>query len=262
MQEEFANYIITKDIRFKHAKGMRDIIGQELHTYHEIFFFIDGDTEFVSEYGTQKLLPLTTLIIPKNTFHCFEVHCDEKEYQRCVLNFGSVFELDEIINIKLKHIFITKSKKIADIFIKMKDLEKSHLSQIEKELLIKAFFIEILVELEYEENYRFDSDISPIASKIISYINQNIEKTLSVEELSSKLYISKSHLSHIFKKHLRIPLHKYILERRLILANTKIKNGIPAMQAATESGFSDYSGFYKQYKKMFGFAPTKTKNGF
>ena len=119
MQEEFANYIITKDIRFKHAKGMRDIIGQELHTYHEIFFFIDGDTEFVSEYGTQKLLPLTTLIIPKNTFHCFEVHCDEKEYQRCVLNFGSVSELDEIINIKLKHIFITKSKKIADIFIKM-----------------------------------------------------------------------------------------------------------------------------------------------
>ena len=262
MTDEFENYIITNNIRFKHAKGMRDIIGKEIHSYHEIFFFIGGDAEFISEYGTQKLLPNTTVIIPKNSFHCFVVNGKENEYHRCVLNFNNVPELDEIISNKLKRVFISDSQNICELFIKMKELENSFLSQIEKELLLKAFFIQILVCLKSEDDYRFDSAISSTVSKILSYINQNIEKPLSAAKLSNELYISESHLYHIFKKELNIPVHRYILERRLIIANAKIKSGIPSTRAATESGFQDYSGFFRQYKKMFGFAPTKTKNEF
>ena len=44
-----------------------------------------------------------------------------------------------------------------------------------------------------------------------------------------------------------------------IRANKKIKNSVPRTQAAIECGFHDYSGFYKQYKKMFGVVPRECK---
>lgn len=78
--------------------------------------------------------------------------------------------------------------------------------------------------------------------------------------LSEKMHVSPSYLSHVFEKDLQISLHKYVLEKRLILANKKIKQSVNPTIAASECGFGDYSGFYRQYKKMFGVSPTKTKS--
>ena len=54
-------------------------------------------------------------------------------------------------------------------------------------------------------------------------------------------------------------IHKYVLEKRLILENKKIRQSVNPTVAASESGFADYSGFYRQYKKMFGVSPAKSK---
>lgn len=69
--------------------------------------------------------------------------------------------------------------------------------------------------------------------------------------------ISPSSLSHIFKEEMNIPLHKFIMKKRLINAYHKIQSGEKATVAAAESGFNDYSGFYKQYKKMFNVTPSE-----
>ena len=259
MSEEFARFIVTKEIRFKYAKGMRDIFGKELHVYHEILFFIAGYAEFVSELGARKLSPFTTVIIPKDTFHSFVVHGNEADYCRCVLNFESVSELDELISSKLKNVFITTNENLKELFVKMQALESSTFSQLEREILLKALFAQILVALNEHENSFFDVLINTLTEQVLAYIDQNIEKSLSVRSLANMLYISESYLAHVFKKDLRISIHKYILEKRLIIANNKIKKGIPAMQAAAECGFQDYSGFYRQYKKMFGISPLDTK---
>lgn len=259
MSEEFARVIVTRDIRFKHAKGMRDIYGKELHVYHEIFFFIAGDAAFVSELGTRKLSPFTTVIIPKDTFHSFVVYGSEADYCRCVLNFESVSELDELINAKLKNVFVTTDINVTELFLKMQALEGSALSQLEREILLKALFAQLLVVLNEKESSFFDVLISPLTEQALACIEQNIENPLSAKKLANMLYISESYLAHVFKKDLHISIHKYILEKRLILANSKIKKGLPAMQAAAECGFQDYSGFYRQYKKMFGVSPLDSK---
>lgn len=260
MSGEFAKYIRTNEIRFKHAKGMRDIIGNEIHPYHEIFFFIGGDAEFISESGTEKLLPFTTVVIPKETFHCFVVLGDEKDYCRCVFNFENVSELDDIIDEKMTKIFLTREQDITELFLKLKDLTDENLTENEKHILIKSLFAQILIYLK-EQKYRYlESGITTITQEAISYINENIEKPLTVTILAKHLHISQSHLAHVFKNDLHIPIHKYILEKRLILANKKIKNSINSTQAALECGFQDYSGFYKQYKKMFGVPPSKNKS--
>ena len=39
----------------------------------------------------------------------------------------------------------------------------------------------------------------------------------------------------------------------------KISSGTPAVIAASECGFNEYSNFYRQYKKIFGISPSNTK---
>ena len=74
--------------------------------------------------------------------------------------------------------------------------------------------------------------------------------------------VSPSTLTHSFKKDMNISVYRYILKKRLVLAQQKILSGEPAQKAALDCGFNDYSGFYKQYKKTFGIAPSRQENFF
>lgn len=259
MSGEFAKFIKTNEIKFKYAKGMRDIIGNEIHPYHEIFFYISGDAKFISEEGPERLLPFTTVFIPKETFHCFVVSGDEKDYCRCVFKFENVSELDAIISERMNKIFLSRDETLRELFMKLKELTDTSLSKTEKDILLKAIFAQILVYSKEQEQRSFESHIHPITEKIVEYVEKNIDKPLNITALANELYISESHLAHIFKRDLHISVHKYILEKRLVLANNKIKSSVNPTQAALDCGFQDYSGFYKQYKKRFGISPSKSK---
>jgi len=83
----------------------------------------------------------------------------------------------------------------------------------------------------------------------------NLNGDLSIESLAAKFYMSKYHLMHKFKKQTGFTLHSYILQKRLIKADTLIRSGTPVSQACEQSGFNDYSSFVRAYKKMFSTLP-------
>ena len=259
MLKEFEKIIQTEEIFFKYAKGMRDVVGKELHTYNEILFFISGDVEFISEKGKETLVPNTAIIIPKETFHQFIVLGDNTDYIRCVFNFETVAELDTLIASKINKIMLTQNDKINDLFKSLTVIESMNLSEIETNILLKSLFAEILVAIKTKDSIFLNegSFFNPKVEAAISFINKNIQQPLTVPDIAASLNISDSHLAHIFKNDMHISVHKYILKKRLLLAHKKIQNSTPPMQAAIESGFNDYSGFYTQFKKMFGFSPSK-----
>ena len=261
MDEIYTKFIRTEEIRFKHAKGMRDIFGKEMHPYHEIFLFMGGEAEFISETGKEKLVPDTIVIIPKETFHQFVVWGPEKEYHRCVFNFDEVNELNQLIAVKLDRIRLILSDELAELFGKLRELADTPLEQMETNILMKSLFAQILVGIPQEdmEGKRRISVFHEITERALVLINKNISAQLSIDRLAEELHISVSQLAHVFKKDLHISVHKYILEKRLILANKKIKSGISATQVASECGFHDYSGFYRQYRKMFGISPSGSR---
>ncbi|MBQ8837321.1 MAG: helix-turn-helix domain-containing protein [Clostridia bacterium] len=254
----FAEYIRSKDIIFKHAKGMRDIIGLEFHPYHEIFLFIGGDAEFISDSFRAPLSPRTVVIIPKESFHTFVVHGAEEDYHRYVFNFTDVPTLGKLIDEKMKSICLfPATDEMCALFEKLG--ENINEDAYKRELRLRAVFTEVLLEAETSayEHAATTSSVHPVITEAIRFINTNISSIATVEDVALAVNLSPSYLSHIFARELHISPHRYILEQKLILANRKIEGGTGAVQAAAELGFGNYSGFYKMYKKMFGFPPSK-----
>lgn len=256
MSNEFAKFLSVGDILFKYARGMRDIKGKEIHSFHEILFFMGGQALFVCESGSTVLSPYTAVIIPKGTFHSFITDKNEDEYTRLAINFERISELDELIDMKFKCIHFCSDDALVGILLKMKGLFDVPLYEVEQKALLKAYLTEALVNIRCDAPYSPTDTLSSIVKEALTFIGENLCDDVSVSKIARVLHVSPSNLSHLFKKELHIPLHRYILEKRLILANRKLQEGLNPTQVANLCGFKDYSGFYKQYKKMFGTSPS------
>jgi AraC-like DNA-binding protein len=95
---------------------------------------------------------------------------------------------------------------------------------------------------------------------ILRYLNNNLYKPVSLDELSGEFYISKNHLNVIFRRETGTTINHYIRMKRLTQARQEIRNGCTAEEAAYKVGFNDYSNFYRAYKTFFGIMPSDKAN--
>jgi len=109
-----------------------------------------------------------------------------------------------------------------------------------------------------DEKYNYH--ISRI-NRVIDYIDCNLDKQLTLEELSACGQFSKYHFHRIFKSIVGESLFRYILRLRLeksanlLLNHPKEKIGIIAIQC----GFSDVSIFTRNFKKYYRRSPSVFK---
>ena len=256
MNKLFDNRIESENIIFRYASGKSIESGREFHIYHEIIYLIDGDAEFISENMHTDINPNTLIIIPKETYHKVIIHGNQEQYHRCTI---SLYENSEMRCLIEK---CTKNTAILPVDIDMEFLLERLSANTNNEnaaLLLKATVILLLDKISEKRSAdSTENRQNPVIKNALSYINDNINKKITTSEIAKNCMVSESALSHIFKKEFNITIHKFVIKKKLINARNKIKAGIPSTLAATECGFNDYSGFYKQYKKMFGSLPSDT----
>ena len=85
----------------------------------------------------------------------------------------------------------------------------------------------------------------------LDIIDEKYTENLSVENIANLLYVSPSTLSHKFSKELNISVYQYITKKRLSVAHELIWQGESLKNAALDSGFNDYSCFYRLYRKYY-----------
>ena len=258
MQQKFSKFVYDEMCTYKHAMGTSAAPSREFHNYHEILLFVGGKTTFLSEEKRIPLSPYQTVIIPKETYHQF-INVTDEEYHRCVFSFYDVPELEELIG-KCMHCarVIEAGNEQKMLFRKMNEIVDSDCSEREKQVLMHALLAIVLSEVSRDHSDVQDgSKPSEITSRSIELINADICGRVSIPELSKRLNVSVSTLTQTFKKDMNISVYQYVLRKKLILAQQKIQEGETATAAALHCGFNDYSSFYKQYKKMFGVAPSE-----
>jgi AraC-like DNA-binding protein len=90
---------------------------------------------------------------------------------------------------------------------------------------------------------------------IFNTINDHYTEHLDPDKIAADLFISRSQFDRIIKQATGITLWHYVTTKRLIRARHLMHEGVMIKEAASRSGFSDYSTFYKAYTKWNGTPP-------
>lgn len=250
----------SEDLYLRYAKGPSIENGREFHTYNEILFIPEINGKLITENGDFKICDGSLIVIPKEAFHHLEITCPDR-YTRFCFNFENIRGLDEAIEACTQKICVIEKpgEKITALFNSMLSIFDE--SEADKGILIHAVFSEILIYLKKELKYGTvtkSRDENSVIYKALKYINKNYCNNISISDISESLNISPSSLSHIFKKSLNISVYKYITDKRMVLAKKLLNSGTPPTAVCDKCGYTDYTVFYRIYKKHYGISPKKT----
>lgn len=94
-----------------------------------------------------------------------------------------------------------------------------------------------------------------LVSKILEYVDKNISRWITVEEIADVVNYSAGYSSKVFKLITGESLNQYMLKKRIEHAEYLIRNGESIVEASEQTGFDNYSYFYKAFKKIKGTSP-------
>ncbi len=273
--EEAKRGYLECDFRLFHLKDRKSMqFESHYHDFDKIIIFISGNVTYLVEGKAYKLSPWDILLIGRNEMHK-PVIDPEEIYERMVIWVNPEF-LDKHSNeqCRLEECFRTAAESgynllrtgpetlrdIKRLLNNMKDSCNS--GEFGSRILQNSLFLQLVVKLnrifagiDREEKQPIDMEYDETVRSIIEYINSHLEEELSIDSIAEKYFISRYYLMHNFKKHTGYSLHNYILQKRLILAGSLVKNGMPATEASIRSGFSDYSNFIRAFKRMYSLSP-------
>ena len=94
-----------------------------------------------------------------------------------------------------------------------------------------------------------------LVNRVLEYINSHYSEELNLDDLANRFFISKYHLSREFGRIVGRPGHRYIIQKRLVVAKQMLSDGMPSSEAYQHCGFGDYSSFYRAFRAEYGTSP-------
>jgi AraC-like DNA-binding protein/mannose-6-phosphate isomerase-like protein (cupin superfamily) len=241
-----------------------------VHDEYEILYVLEGkvlyniiDKQYVLESGDM-------ILIPMNTLH--KIANPDAKTKRIVLSFSNEYishystEKTNLLNvfnkIKITNIhkisFKNQLKKILETNLKqLCELFKS--KEYGADILYNSKFTQtiLLINNEFQsirEDYIPNEDDATI-SLITKYIDDNIDKKITLSDISKFTSLSISRVAHLFKEKTGITIVQYITKKRLVLAKHLLGKGIPIHHIYGECGFQDYTSFFRSFKKEYNITP-------
>lgn len=94
-----------------------------------------------------------------------------------------------------------------------------------------------------------------LVCEILEYINQNINKEITIDELSSLFYFNKTYIMKRFKKEIGITIHSYINHIRIYNSLLEFNNNSYILNIALRNGFNSLEYFSETFKNIMGVSP-------
>ena len=101
----------------------------------------------------------------------------------------------------------------------------------------------------------FEAEKPTMINSLIEHIEGHLDEKLNLDEVAAHFYISRGTVNKLFKQSMDTTFYKFVTQRRLILAKVLIAEGESMDSISRKCGFSDYSTFYKAFKKEYGISP-------
>ncbi|NAX21251.1 AraC family transcriptional regulator [Vibrio sp. V39_P1S14PM300] len=95
------------------------------------------------------------------------------------------------------------------------------------------------------------------------YIEQNLNRRITVAQLAGSVFLGESQFHMLFKEQMGITPHQYVLGKRIDMAKALIEQGNLSLgQIADLTGFSGQSTFTHTFARLQGVSPSQYKKRF
>ena len=241
------------------------------HDYYEFYFPVSGKIEMEIGGKRTPLGSRDVVIVPPGTTHRAVTENSERSYCRYVFWISDTYYRQICQDARGPHILQQEAERGKHIhhftgseyaLIQARLLrlvEEDKASHYGREEMIDLCIRDLLMTLSrliYEHDHQEDPDPeSDLSEALMAYIQANLDEDLSLEKLGEQFSISKYHIAHIFKEETGVSVHRYILKKRLECCANDIKIGKPVSKIIREYGFSDYSSFFRAFRKEYHLSP-------
>ena len=251
--------------------NIQEISKQKIVLSKNTFSFLQNGTKEVFFNNSTRLINNSQFSLVKagNSLTIEKSYNDEMQYRSILLFFSneSVFNFIRKFQLKPQDNASYASMYSFDYDLYVKGFTKSilNISKLSKSIqqnILDAKFEEIMLYLIATKGVNFiyslisNSDNS--TQKFIQIVENNIEKKLSIKELSFLTNMSESSFKRVFKKHFQSSPGKWFREKRLehsaFLLRNKSKRPSDIYQ---EIGYENLSNFTQAFKIKFGVTPKK-----
>lgn len=250
-------------VHYRHSVTSNLFEPVPLHTHNscELLFVTKGNLTYMVE-GKNYLLSKNSLIISRAGEAHAIIPNEPTEYERYDIiidetKCGPLFY--QMIPKELDVINLNGNELACGLFKKMEyycqnaegESLRILLQHLTEELLYNVALI------SREQGISNTSTANPVITQAIAYINENIMEPLTIEMICKALFITKSHLHRMFLTHLNITPKKYIMVKKLRMAQADLQMGGHPTEVSNRYGFANYATFYRNYKQFFGVVPSE-----
>ena len=270
------NYNVIGDDFFYHhtvteQNGKTYYHGPEVHRQYEVMYLLGGEISYIIEGETYNATPGDMIFVSPNEIHTLKIN-GELTYERVVVLFDmSVMErLISGADVKLSLFSPENTKKLRvinketvsrfGIWKILSEMIECREPEPYKRLTVVSKLIEFMICLDKiagNVNGTTPAEVDPFIQKITEYIEKNIEKPISLSELSRELFVSTSTLSHRFSEYMNMPLNRFIAVKKMHRADELMRDGLSASEVSRLVGYENYTSFFYNYKKIMGRSPSE-----
>ena len=231
---------------------------QNSSDFYEIVYSFFGDVTLQTDSKIFKFSRRSIVILPPNSNRKFFSEHD-KPVKLFSIAFDRTFidgKFDDIDDFILSPFQTSNSSSLHLFFLSLQSLERRNL---DNDIFIS--YLENIIPLILLDI--FNSNLKKLSSApasnlirdVVKHVNDNVTKPLTVESIANVFFVSRSFLSHEFKKQLGVSIKQYITRKKMLYARKLIRSGVKPTKASSLCGFENYSTFFRQYKAYFEETP-------
>ena len=262
-----------------HYFHLHDTAGQEksfhFHEFDKIVLLLSGKVDYIVEDVTYSLKPWSVLLVRHHAIHKALIDVSAP-YDRIILYLDGTYFTRILPDASLMACFASSDrpgncllfpddsqKKLLSSVISSYEAASSDLqygSDAMRDTLIMQFLILVnRISVSGKTPSGVDHRYAEKIRQTLSFINENLSAELSIDLLAARVYLSRYYFMRLFKQQTGSTVHSYIRQKRLLYAARLIREGFSAGQAASMSGFGDYSVFNRAFRECFGIRPADLK---
>lgn len=232
---------------------------KKVHSFNQnkFYFITKGICEIVIDGKKYTAKAGDWFFIPANSLHSYE-NDDKMLFQKYWMHFD-IFPNNELFNIlNLPHyVKVEKGSRVYTLFKKYSKLSSSDI--LLDKLKVKAILLELLSEYidhAITDTISVKSITDSKIDEVLRYINNNIEKSLSLNELSLKFHMHPNHFIRFFKSKTGQTPAKYVKEKKMETAKCYLESTELYINEIMEKiGEDDPASFSKQFKSVYSYSP-------